>query len=442
MARIRRGADYHGEARGLRKDGSVFDVEVYGAPLTIDGQACHFSSLIDVTERNRLRRRVEQSQRMEALGRLAGGISHDFNNLLTVIMGNADLARMVDDPDEREEALEQVCTAAERARELTRQLLAFGRKQPLFTQGVALNETLERSQTMLQRLIRHDIAIHYSLEPDLPRVLVDVSQLDQVILNLVLNGRDAMPRGGVLTIATSSRNMSEQAAEALELSDGSYVSLTVTDTGLGMDPATQSRIFEPFFTTKPVGEGTGLGLATVYGIVKQHGGHVAVTSHPGRGTRFEVLFPATEADEATPPSRTHEAPRFAGERVLVVDDSEQVRRLAARWLRQAGCEVLMAESPTAAAQLARQTPIDVLLTDVVMPGKNGKELFDDLRLNNAALRVVYMSGYSHEILNEGRFLDKKLSFVAKPFDYTELMNAVRAAADRGEVAAVTPRGGA
>src|SRR5690606_41305787 len=174
-----------------------------------------------------------------------------------------------------------------------------------------------------------------------------------------------------------------------------------TDTGLGMDPATQSRIFEPFFTTKPLGEGTGLGLATVYGIVKQHGGHVAVTSHPGRGSRFEVLFPATETEEAIPPSRTQAAPTFSGEHVLVVDDSEQVRRLAARWLRQAGCEVTVAENPTMAVQLARRTPIDLLLTDVVMPGKNGKELFEDLRLNNASLRVVYMSGYRHEILNEG-----------------------------------------
>ncbi|MFL5926448.1 MAG: ATP-binding protein [Gaiellaceae bacterium] len=355
---------------------------------------------------------LRQSQKMDAIGRLAGGVAHDFNNLLLAINGYADfLATSIEDPEQRRYA-EEIKGAGERAAELTHQLLVFSRRQVLQKRAVNLNDAIRDIETMLRRLIGADVTVELHLDPELRPVAADPSQLGQVLLNLVVNARDAMSGRGTLTITT--RN------------DDDEVLLEIVDDGAGMDDDTRGRAFEPFFTTKPVGQGTGLGLSTVYGIVTQSGGSIDVQSEPGRGARFTVRLPATDvAPETAAPRPAAEAPA-AGERILVVDDEKVVRDLLAQMLREQGYEVAVAGSAANAREL--EGPWDLLLTDVVMPETDGVSLSKTID----ARHVMFISGYDQEALVTG-----DASFLQKPFSRDSLMHAVQALFDEERAAART-----
>ena len=377
----------------------------------------------DVTEQKRLEEELRQSQKMEAVGRLAGGVAHDFNNLLTAITGYGELAlaKLDDDEPVREHVFEMK-RAGERAADLTRQLLAFSRRQVLQPEVVDLNAVVSDLERMLGRLLGAQIELTTSLDPRLGRTKADPGQLEQVVMNLALNARDAMPRGGRLTIATRNERLAGE----------DYVALEVSDTGHGMDAATLDQAFEPFFTTKPAGEGTGLGLATVYGIVKQTGGDVSATSTPDRGTTMRVLLPrvvqAVDQRDDTPA-----APGTVGNRtVLLVEDEDVVRRLVSAMLTEAGYRVLEAQDASNAIVVADSADeIDILLTDVVMPGLSGPDLASLLLDLRPSLRVLFMSGYTAEMISRNGELDEGTSFLQKPFTRAELVAALeRLARDR------------
>jgi CheY-like chemotaxis protein len=370
---------------------------------------------------------------MEAVGRLAGGVAHDFNNLMTAISGYSELllkSLASEDPNRLD--VEEIRKAGLRASGLTRQLLAFSRKQVLQARPLAVNDVLRELEKMLRRLIGEDIELALELAGDLATVKADPGQIEQVVMNLVINSRDAMPNGGRVTIATLNAAFGAQGAPAQsEIKSGRYVLLSVRDEGTGMDPATLSRIFEPFFTTKEQGKGTGLGLATVYGIVKQSGGHVFVESEVGQGTTFKIYLPAV--GEAALPLAAAPAgePRVGTETVLLVDDDEMVRRFAERVLREHGYTVhAAAGAEEALAACARIGPsIRLLLTDVVMPRVNGTELAARVRALFPGIRVVFMSGYSAEGVIDRALLSATTSFLQKPLTVEGLTRRVRDALD-------------
>ncbi len=396
-------------------------------------------SIMDVTERRAaedeqrsLEERLRQSQKMEAVGKLAGGVAHDFNNLLTVILNYTELAlreMKADDPVRAE--LTEVVQAGQRAAVLTRQLLAFSRKQVLEPRPVDLNHVATDLEKMLRRIIGEDVDLRLTLATDLGVTLADPGQLEQVIMNLVVNARDAMPAGGTLTIETANADIDEAlASRGDDVTAGPYVVLSVTDSGCGMDEPTRLRIFEPFFTTKERGKGTGLGLSTVYGIVKQSGGHVAVDSEPGRGSTFRVYLPRETAAVTVPARAPASSERPPGtETVLVVEDEEAVRNLAARILRSAGYSVLVAASADEAVQVAaaHSGEIRLLLTDMVMPGASGELLAERLVAARPRLKVLFMSGYfDSETVRRGVWR-AGVRFVGKPFTVETLTQKVREA---------------
>jgi PAS domain S-box-containing protein len=382
----------------------------------------------DITEAKRLENQLQQAQKMEAVGQLAGGIAHDFNNLLTIVTGRSELLLhrlRADDPIRPDLAL--IKSTGERAAALTSQLLAFSRRQVLQPRVLRLNSVVEDVAPMLRRLIGEHINLVTTLAPDLALVKADAAQLDQVIVNLAVNGRDAMHGGGRLTLETSNVVVDDSfLARHPGLRPGSYVALTVTDTGSGMDTAVQARIFEPFFTTKEPGKGTGLGLAMVYGIVKQHEGYIAVASEPGRGSRFQILLPevdeamAASAEAATPPSDR------ASATVLLVEDEEGVRAVATEMLAAAGYRVLEAATPGEALRVFRsmRPQIDLLLTDVVMPEMSGRELANRLLLMKPELKVLFMSGYTDDAIAHHGVLVAATNLMAKPFSGPALRTAV------------------
>jgi signal transduction histidine kinase/ActR/RegA family two-component response regulator len=373
---------------------------------------------------------LRQSQKMEAVGRLAGGIAHDFNNLLTVINGHTALLRELPEVAGREAgaSLEEIQKAGNQAATLTRQLLAFSRKQVLQARVVNLNQVVRELESMLGRLIGERIALTTELDPDLLNLSVDPGQMQQAIVNLVVNARDAMPDGGRIVIGTRNADRLPAVADA-HGRDGPCVVLTVSDTGQGMSPQTRAQIFEPFFTTKPEGKGTGLGLATVYGVVRQSGGWIDVASEVGEGTTFMLHFPATR-ETAGPlgPAVAPEGVVRLGASVLVVEDQPEVRELAVVALRRAGYEVFEAsDGDEAAARFHdRASSLALLLTDVVMPGLNGRELAQRLRAANPDLLVIFMSGYAHEILDQQELVGPGTTFVAKPFTPGALVRHVDA----------------
>ncbi len=372
---------------------------------------------------------LRQSQKMDAIGRLAGGIAHDFNNLLTVINGHsALLSESPDDvtPQELKTSVREIEKAGNQAATLTRQLLAFGRKQVLQARVVNLNQIVRELESLLARLIGERIALSTALDPALANLSVDPGQIQQVILNLVVNARDAMPTGGRIVLGTRNADRYPDVDGAAGR-DCSCVVLTVADTGQGMSPETRTQIFEPFFTTKPEGKGTGLGLATVYGIVRQSGGWIEVDSAPGHGTTFTLYFPATQA--AAEPSEAAATPgpaRRASARVLVVEDQPEVRELAVMALRRAGYQVSEAgDGDEAFARFGdRAASLELLLTDVVMPGMNGRDLAGRMRAANPQLLVVFMSGYAQEILDPQELGGQDAAFVAKPFTPSVLVREV------------------
>jgi len=383
----------------------------------------------DVTEQRHLEEQFRQAQKMEAVGQLAGGIAHDFNNLLTAILGNTQLLlRDLPPGDAKRGDVEEIRKASERAASLTRQLLAYSRRQMLQPEVLDLNVVVAEMDKMLRRLIGEHIALEAGLTPDLGRVRADPNQIEQVIVNLAVNARDAMPDGGKLTIETANVDLDEAFAQAhLGSVPGSYAMLAVTDTGTGMDAAVRAHLFEPFFTTKEVGKGTGLGLATVYGIVKQSGGYISVYSEPGRGTSFKIYLPriATPADEPAGPQKGGPAP--GSETVLVVEDEPAVLTLSRRALEAQGYVVLAASDPLAALRVVERHggTIHLLLTDVVMPGLSGRELADRLTAQRPGIRVLYMSGYPGDAVVQHGTLPSGSAFLQKPFSPDGLARKVR-----------------
>ncbi len=390
----------------------------------------------DVTERKRLEAQLQQAQKMEAVGRLAGGIAHDFNNMLTAVKAYSEfLLADLDQADARRTDVQEIAKAADRAASLTRQLLAFSRKQVLQPQPLDLNDVVERMEKMLRRLIGEDVQIVTRLESDLRLVEADPSQIEQVIMNLAVNARDAMPDGGAITIETRNETL-ERVEPDWAIAPGAYVALVITDTGIGMDAQIRAQIFEPFFTTKPIGEGTGLGLSTVYGIIKQSGGHVSVFSEPGRGSTFKVYLPHIDTAESNPmlgPAMSR-MPR-GSETIVLVDDDEGVRAVARRILQRAGYTVLSAPDGIEAIRLIGESGGDVhlLVTDVVMPELGGRDLVTHVRDTYPELRVLFVSGYTEEGIRRHGVLDTESAFLEKPFTAERLAQKVREVLD-------TPRG--
>ncbi|MFL5606645.1 MAG: PAS domain S-box protein [Gemmatimonadaceae bacterium] len=421
------------ETRRRRKDGSLVSVLLSTAPLQDGAGTTHglVALLVDVTERKELEEQLRQSQRLEAVGQLAGGVAHDFNNLLTVITSYA--ALLLEDLDAahpRRHDIQEIAKAADRAASLTQQLLAFGRRQLLQPRVLDVNHTVTELQRMLRRLLTADIELATVLDPGLRSVKADPGQLGQVLMNLVVNARDAMPDGGTVTIETANVEMDADSVSryASGVRPGSYVRLAVSDTGHGMDEATQARVFEPFFTTKELGKGTGLGLSTVYGIVTQSGGAVSCSSAPGRGTTFTIYLPHAEGLAEGPGNGVGRvAPPRGKESVLVVEDDDAVRSVAQQILSKQGYVVLEAADGAAALRLHAQTtpPVDLILTDVIMPEMSGAEMARQLRERHPAIRVLFMSGYTGEETRQQCVLDQDAEFIEKPFTPEALSAKVR-----------------
>jgi two-component system cell cycle sensor histidine kinase/response regulator CckA len=415
-----RGRLYAGIRKHRRKDGSYLDVDVHLNEVRLGGRTLRLAVLHDVTQRRSLEEQLRQSQKMEAVGRLAGGVAHDFNNLLTVILGYSDLLAnrfRAGDPEGAE--IQEIRRAGERAATLTRQLLAFSRKQVLVPEALDLGSVVRGVSGMLERLIGEDITVSLAVARDLGRVLADPGQMEQVVMNLAVNARDAMPQGGKLLLELENVDLGEAyVSEHLGATPGPYVLLTVTDTGVGMAPEVQREIFEPFFTTKPKGVGTGLGLSTVHGIVNQSGGTIWVYSEPGRGTTFKIYLPRIPGGAAAPrkPSGPHRAVEGSAT-VLLVEDEEQLRHLTKRVLERSLYTVLEAGNAPDALRVAREHkgPIHLLLTDVVMPGMSGPELAASFERERPGVPVLYMSGYTDNAIVHHGILNSGTHFLQKPF---------------------------
>lgn len=420
-----------GESFGSEVSLGELRYQVWQSPLRDEAGAVTgaIGVAVDVTERRHLEQQLRQTQKIEAVGRLAGGIAHDFNNLLTAIGGYTYLVlQTLDETDRRWSDLLEVHKAAQRAAGLTRQLLAFSRRQILQPRVFDVNALIADLEKLLRRTIPENIELVLKLTPDLEPVRADIGQIEQVVLNLAVNASDAMPHGGHLRLVTENAEVDEiQAHRYPPMTAGRYVRLTVIDTGTGMTPETQARIFEPFFTTKERGKGTGLGLATVYGIVKQSGGFVWVTSHLGRGTTFEVYLPAVQ-EPLDPTVQVELSEEITGgsEIILLAEDDGAVRRLARDVLTTYGYTVLAARDGDEALVMAREHPgqIDLLVTDVVMPGLSGRELAAHLLSERPDVRVLYASGYAEDITTRAG-LEHGVPFLTKPFLPTELVRKVR-----------------
>jgi PAS domain S-box-containing protein len=392
------------------------------------------SSAIARERSTRLQQQLNQAQRLESLGQLAGGIAHDFNNLLAVITNYAAFLgeALRDQPEAVKSDLAEIRRAAERAADLTRQLLVFSRREVVKPEVFDLNRVLEEIQSLLRRTIGEDIELSFELDPDLPQVLFGSGQIEQVLMNLSVNARDAMATGGALMIKTETVTF-EHVLEMTtgNLGPGTFVQLTIVDTGRGMDPEVAAQIFEPFFTTKQEGHGTGLGLATVYGIVQERGGQIQVYSEPGRGTAFKIYLPAAEQPAAVEQPAQPVAQGGSGERVLVVEDEPAVRRLTARILSGGGYEVIEAAEPYEALALCEDEDVDLLLTDLIMPGMSGKELADRLAASQPELRVLFMSGYTGDVITRQGMLSEDVLVLEKPFSSASLLRRVRASLSEG-----------
>jgi PAS domain S-box-containing protein len=407
--------------------------DVAGEPLYLIAQ------IQDITNRRQLEEQFRQSQKMEAVGQLAGGVAHDFNNLLTVISGYSELAlqRVTEresqtERDDVRDELEEIKSAAGRAASLTQQLLAFSRQQVIRPGVIDLNEIIAETERMLHRLIGEEIALVVKLDPAVGPVVAGAGQLEQAVINLAVNGRDAMPDGGTLTIETAAVTLAEGLdSEHGRVDPGCYVRLSVTDSGTGMDAETRAHIFEPFFTTKEVGKGTGLGLSTVYGILEQSSGHVRIDTEPGRGTSFEIYLPECDRAETTETTPAGAGPAGGPETILLVEDEASVRDLACRMLEESGYQVLCAANGSDALQLCttHRERIDLMVTDVVMPQMRGVELARRVVQILPGLPVLYMSGYTDNAIDLDS--DGSVSFLQKPFTLGELRGAVRDTIESG-----------
>jgi signal transduction histidine kinase/CheY-like chemotaxis protein len=376
----------------------------------------------------RLQQQLNQAQRLESLGQLAGGIAHDFNNLLAVITNYAAFLSeaLRDQPQGVKDDLTEIRRAAERAADLTRQLLVFSRREVVKPEVIDLNRAIEEIRGLLRRTIGEDIDLSVELDPDLPEVVLGAGQIEQLLMNLSVNARDAMPTGGALTIRTEKVTFERVIGMTTgDLGPGTFVQLTVVDTGRGMEPELMAQIFEPFFTTKQEDRGTGLGLATVYGIVQERGGQIQVYSEPGRGTAFRIYLPASDQVAAEEQPAPAAEPGGGGERILVVEDEPAVRRLTVRILGGEGYEVLEAAGPYEALALCEEEEVDLLLTDLIMPGMSGKELADRLEASRPGLRVLFMSGYTGDVISRQGMLSEDVLVLEKPFSSASLLRRVR-----------------
>ncbi len=432
------GKVYFGESLNRRKDGSSFVCEYKVMPLIDENEAVYAYIGIqrDITERKQaeeekqqLRDQLTQSQKMESVGRLAGGVAHDFNNMLNVIMGQAEItldAMATGDP--RRKSINEIVKAAERAAEMTKQLLAFSRKQVVEPKVVDLNDLIENLYKMLVRMISEDIVLKIVAKQGLGHIRIDHSQVEQILLNLAINARDAMPHGGEMIIETTNVTLDEDyCARYANVTSGPYVLLAVSDTGTGMDAETQAKIFEPFFTTKELDKGTGLGLATVYGIVEQNDGHIEVSSELGKGSTFKLYFPHV-LEVANSIVQPEPSVVVGGtETLLVVEDEELLRELATDVLSRIGYEVLAVGNGDDALVLAEEYegPIQLLLTDIVMPGMNGRELAEQLSSRRPSIKILYTSGYAPSIISNRGVLDEGLEFISKPYKIATLTSRIR-----------------
>jgi PAS domain S-box-containing protein len=416
------------EADLVSKDGTSTPHLFTGTMVTLDDRRCAVGAAIDVVERRRLEQQLRQSQKMEAVGQLAGGVAHDFNNVLTVVLSNSELLlRAMGPQDPRREELQDIREAAHRAASLTRQLLAFSRKQVLKPQVLNLNEVVVNVEKMLRRLIGEDIELVTMFEPQLWAAEADPGQIEQIVMNLAVNARDAMPDGGKLSIETGNVELDETFARShYPIVPGRYVMVAMCDTGEGMDAETRSRIFEPFFTTKKLGKGTGLGLSTVYGIVKQSGGYIWAYSEEGLGTTFKIYFPRVEREaESLEPASVAPDPVSGSETVLLVEDNESVRTLARRILENEGYEVIEAHNAAQALLSGgrHEGRIDLLLTDLVMPEISGRELAEKMSGLRPEARVLFVSGLESGPWSAGA------GFLQKPFTPDSLARKVREVLD-------------
>jgi hypothetical protein len=419
------------ELVGRRADGSEFPVEVSFAEFVVDGRHTFTGTIRDISERKRMEAQLVESQRMEAVGRMAGAIAHDFNNILTAVNGYATLVRDQLAPNDPARAdVDGIQHAAEGATSLVRQLLAFSRRQVLHPQVLDPCDAVDEILPMIERLIGENVTIEWR-RPATPAhaIEVDPTQLGQVILNLALNARDAMPDGGTLTIEVEDLELDEGYARThLEAQPGPHVMLAVSDTGTGMDRETVQHVFEPFFTTKGAGQGTGLGLATVYGIVKQSRGSLAVYSEPGYGSTFRVFLPHAAGEAVRTPAGSEPGTPVGGtERILVAEDEESVRELVRTLLRRFGYEVLVAHDGPSAVELASRERIDLLLTDVIMPGLGGPEVARRVRELQPDARVLFMSGYTAGAIDRQSLIEHGAALLQKPFTPAVLASAVRRA---------------
>ncbi len=426
--------------RHRRRDGSMFPVEVRVACVELAAEPLLMALARDVSAQRAAEEALRESQarladahRLEVVGRLAGGVAHDFNNLLTVILaGGHDLRDRLraGEPGDAE-TVEDILDAGERAAELTRQLLAFARKQVVAPTRLDLNEVLRQSRKLLSRVIGEDVRVTEDLQDGLWTVRADSGLLGQVVMNLAVNARDAMPRGGTLSMSTANVELGPgDPPPDPDMAPGRYVRLRVSDTGEGMGPEVLEHVFEPFFTSKPVGAGTGLGLATAYGNVKQSGGHVVVQSRPGGGSTFDVYLPALATGEMPTPLRSVTA-AGGSERVLVVEDDAKVREIVERSLRSAGYGVVAASSGEEAVRRVEEGlhAIDLLVTDVVMPGMGGPEVARRVLERVPGVRALFVSGYTHDAIGRHGVLDEGIHFLPKPFTSESLLAAVRAVLD-------------
>ncbi|HEY6936939.1 MAG TPA: ATP-binding protein, partial [Terriglobales bacterium] len=429
---ILRGDVYRGVMINRKKSGELYYAEKTITPVRdAEGQITHFiSNDRDITERRKLEEQLAQVQKMDAIGQLAGGVAHDFNNLLMVISSYAELMMDALAPESplRHHG-EEILKAARRAADLTRQLLTFSRKQVQTLRVLDLNGVLQEICKTLQRLIREDVQLSLQLEKELWPIKADPVQIEQIVMNLATNARDAMPQGGQLSIETRNVELDEAYCRTQpDAIPGQYILLAVSDSGMGIDPAILPRIFEPFFTTKEKGKGTGLGLATIYGIVKQSGGHITVASELAAGTTFKIFLPRAPAAMASPEPAAHNAQQLRGsETVLLVEDEDAVRESEREYLEQHGYTVLAAPNGPAALELAASCgrEIHLLVSDVVMPGMSGSELGQELQAQRPGLKVLYVSGYAENTVMQHGLAELGSRFLHKPFTLKALTAKIR-----------------